>query len=241
MSYNERSYRSNPGIIPGLIVIGIGLLFLFNNLNIFEIHDLWRYWPVILIAGGLAKLVESPHGPSTAGGAVLMVVGGICLANNLGFFRWSWHDYWPLLLIGAGALMLWNRLYTPTWVPPAAPADAGAPPPEGTLNLHAVFGGVERKVATDDFRGGHITAMFGGVEVNLRKASMRGDYAVIDINAMFGGVELKVPANWMVVVEGTSIFGGVSDETAHPSPDSPGVKRLILRGGAVFGGVGVKN
>jgi len=31
------------------------------------------------------------------------------------------------------------------------------------------------------------------------------------------------------------------DKTAQPSPDTPGIKRLILRGAAIFGGVSVKN
>ena len=46
---------------------------------------------------------------------------------------------------------------------------------------------------------------------------------------------------WIVVVQGASIFGGFSDESVHPSPDMPGVKRLFLKGAAVFGGVAVKN
>jgi hypothetical protein len=42
------------------------------------------------------------------------------------------------------------------------------------------------------------------------------------------------------VVEGTGVFGGYSDETIHP-PMTPETKRLIVKGGAVFGGVVVKN
>jgi hypothetical protein len=45
----------------------------------------------------------------------------------------------------------------------------------------------------------------------------------------------------MVVVQASTVFGGFSDESAHPSPDMPGVKRLILTGTAIFGGVNVKN
>jgi predicted membrane protein len=237
MQYDERgALRVNHGIIPALIVIGVGVLFLLSNLDIFHIRELWRYWPVLLIAAGLAKLVDAESDGGRSSGAVLLVVGGLFLANNLGFVRLTWHDFWPLILIGAGLLMLWNRLNVPTLNLSSA---GGAP--EGMLNLHAIFGGVERKVTTDDFRGGQITAIFGGVEINLRRAAMRGDTAVLQIDALFGGVEVKVPATWMVVVEGTSVFGGFSDETAHPSIDSPGLKRLVLKGGAVFGGVSVKN
>ena len=145
-----------------------------------------------------------------------------------------------IVLIGAGLLMLWQRLYTPTPVPTTG---GGAPgvAHEGLINLYAIFGGVERKVTTDDFRGGHITAMFGGVDLNLRRAGMRAESAVVDISAIFGGVDIKVPPTWLVIVDGASIFGGFSDKSAQPAPDTPGIKRLFIKGAAVFGGVSVKN
>jgi predicted membrane protein len=83
--------------------------------------------------------------------------------------------------------------------------------------------------------------MFGGVEVDLRRAGMRGDSAVIDVSAMFGGVEFKIPQNWAVVPSVAAIFGGFSNKSVQPSADAPGVKRLYIKGSAVFGGVEVKN
>jgi len=232
-----RVKREIPGIIPALIVIGLGVVFLLNNLNIFYMHEIWRFWPVILIAAGLAKMVDSPYNNGRLVGGVLIGVGGLFLADTLGFLNLSWREFWPLVLIGAGLLMLWTRL---------APPPAGVPPipasgHEGALNDYAIFGGVERKVTTDDFRGGHVSAMFGGVEVDLRRAGMRGDSAVIDVSAMFGGVEFKIPQNWAVVASVAAIFGGFSNKTVQPSVDAPGVKRLYIKGSAVFGGVEVKN
>ena len=236
MQPHERvhGFRSNPGIIPALAVIAVGVLFLLNNLNVFFLHDIWRFWPVALLAVGLAKLVDSQSDGDRTGGIVLVIVGAIFLARNLGFLYLTWNDVWPLILIGAGVLMLWNRLYTPS-----RPVSGGSP--EGALNVHAVFGGVERKVTTDDFRGGHVSAMFGGIDLNLRKAGMRGESAIVDISVVFGGVEIKVPLNWIVVVEGSSFFGGFSDKSAQPAADMPGVKRLLVRGSVVFGGVDIKN
>jgi hypothetical protein len=235
--HNRRGSGSLPGIAPALIVIGIGVLFLLNNLNIFFLHDIWRFWPGILIAVGLVKMVDSPapHGRITGG--ILVGVGSLFLADNLGFLNLSWRDFWPLVLIGAGLLMLWSRL---------APSPAGTPTVpegahEGVLNETAIFGGVERKVTTEDFRGGNITAMFGGAEIDLRRASMRGDSAVVDVTSMFGGVEFRIPPNWIAVASVAAIFGGFSNKSVQPAADIPGVKRLFIKGAAVFGGVGVKN
>ena len=64
---------------------------------------------------------------------------------------------------------------------------------------------------------------------------------VLEINAIFGGAEVKIPQNWNADLRGVGIFGGFGDETLHPDLNVPGTKRLIVRGAAVFGGVGVKN
>jgi hypothetical protein len=235
--HDRRGSGSLPGIVPALIVIGIGVLFLLNNLNIFFLHDIWRFWPGILIAVGLVKMVDSPAPNSRITGGVLVGIGALFLADNLGFLNLSWTDFWPLLLIGAGLLMLWSRLAPPPAGAPNIPSGAH----EGALNETAIFGGVNRKVTTDDFRGGHVTALFGGVEIDLRRAGMRGDSAVIDVSSTFGGVELKIPASWIAVSQVVAIFGGVENKSAQPNTDMPGVKRLYIKGSAVFGGVEVKN
>jgi hypothetical protein len=221
-----------------VIVIGIGVLFLLNNLNIVFIHDIWRFWPGILIAVGLVKVVDSPAPHARVVGGVLIGVGGLFLANNLGLLFLSWNDLWPLVLIGAGLLMLWSRLSPAPFGAPTIPTGSAH---EGTLNETAIFGGVERKVTTEDFRGGQVTAMFGGAEIDLRRAGMRGDSAVVDVTSMFGGVEFKIPPNWLAVASVAAIFGGFSNKSAQPDANAPGVKRLYIKGAAIFGGVEVKN
>jgi hypothetical protein len=231
-----RGRGSIPGIVPALVVIGIGVLFLLNNLNIVFMHDIWRFWPAILIAAGLAKMVDSPFSGGRLTGGILVGIGGLFLADTLGFLNLSWGDFWPLVLIGAGLLMLWSRLAPPPAGTPNIPAGH-----EGALNEVAIFGGVERKVTTDDFRGGYVSAMFGGVVIDLRKAGMRGDSAVVDVNSIFGGVEFKIPPNWIAVPQVPAIFGGFGNKSVQPSADMPGVKRLFIKGAAIFGGVEVKN
>jgi hypothetical protein len=45
-------------LIPAIILIGIGVLFLLDNLNILSIDQVVRFWPVLLIALGLFLLVD---------------------------------------------------------------------------------------------------------------------------------------------------------------------------------------
>ena len=106
-----------------------------------------------------------------------------------------------------------------------------------TVDITAILGGYERRVATQDFRGGEITAVMGGCELDMRSASIRGE-AVINVFAFWGGVTIKCPPDWTVILLGTPILGGFEEKTIAP-PD--GSKRLVIRGYAIMGGVEIRN
>jgi predicted membrane protein len=103
---------------------------------------------------------------------------------------------------------------------------------------------VERRVTTQDFQGGSINAVFGGVEVDLTDANMQADEATLEINAIFAGVEIRVPETWQVAFRGTPIFGGIADKTLRRGSLRPTVvptRVLVLTGAVIFGGVEIKN
>jgi hypothetical protein len=153
-------------------------------------------------------------------------------------------EMWPLFLIGLGLLLLVQRTgeFHLKFPDPLSTGPATRVADAGALKIDAIFGGAKRVVTSQDFQGGEVMAMFGGVELDLRQAGMAADSAILEINAIFGGVELKIPRNWSAVVQGTGIFGGYADNSFQPDPaQGPGVKQLIVKGVAVFGGVDVKN
>jgi hypothetical protein len=105
----------------------------------------------------------------------------------------------------------------------------------------SVFGGGKRQINTQDFTGGHIDAVFSGYEIDLRGATMAADSATLKIGAVFAGIEIRIPETWSVVLQGDGVFGAFTDNTVQPDPRTPGLKRLFIKGAAVFGGVDVKN
>ncbi len=236
---NRVRHAGHAGLVPAVVLIAVGAIFFLNNLHIFYIRDVLRYWPVILIGLGMVKVVDSSDNNGRTGGAILVVVGAIFLAPILGIWDVSIGDLWPLILIGVGGLLLFQRVRMPNaaWGPRTG-ADA---PPAGTLNEAAVFSGGKRKIVTPNFLGGEVSCVFGGFDLDFRKAGIQGDSAVLVVNAIFGGCDIKVPESWDVVLEITAVFGGCDDKTLHPEPSLPGVKKLYLRGEAIFGGIDVKN
>jgi len=234
--YRDNEVGAAERLVPALVLIGIGLLFLLRNLHFVYFREVFAYWPVILIAFGVMKLVDSSYQCGRVLGGFMMAAGGLILARNLGFIDIPMRDLWPLFLIGAGLFMLLQR--TVQW--PGNWAKNNSAP--NFLNETAVFSGGKRTVTAPDFRGGELTAVFGGFELDFRRAGMAGESAVLEINAVFGGCEIRIPNNWAVEMKGTGVFGAFSDETIHPDPaQQPDIRRLVVQGGAVFGGVVVKN
>ena len=82
-------------------------------------------------------------------------------------------------------------------------------------------------------------AIMGGCEIDLRRAAIAADEAVIDVFAFWGGIELRVPETWHVVGRVTPLMGGYEDKTSQVQ--QAGGKRLVIRGLVVMGGVNVKN
>jgi predicted membrane protein len=231
------------GILIGAVIVLIGLMLLLDNLNIVRIYDAWRFWPVILIVFGLSKIVDSRSPTSYVWGGLMVLAGAIFLLDNLHlpFFNFDLGDLlWPLLVIGFGVSMLLkalDRRRVLEGIPggPAAVTDS-------SLGAWAVFSSVKRRIDSPDFKGGEVAAVFGEVKIDLRKAGIAGDRAVIDVNALFGGIDIRVPETWTVVMKGAGIFGAFEDKTVPPRTD-PGVKspQLILTGTAVFGAAKVDN
>jgi len=105
----------------------------------------------------------------------------------------------------------------------------------------AIFGGIKQRVTVKNFRGGRLTAVFGGFEVDLTRADIEGQTAVIDASALFGGGEIRVPPTWIIEIRGMALLGGYTDETHQEISDSATAKRLIVKGIAALGGVVIKN
>ncbi len=67
------------------IVIAIGVVFLLDNLGIVRVSDVWQYWPVILIAAGVFRIVASRSHTAMVMGAILACIGALFLLTTSTF------------------------------------------------------------------------------------------------------------------------------------------------------------
>lgn len=106
---NEHRRIDTGKLIAGLLLVTFGLLFLFDRLFWFDFRDVFRLWPLWLMAFGAAKVVfpgVGRHGrrASRLGGFWPLLIGLIFLMDTLDLMELR--DSWPLFIVGIGLLMV---------------------------------------------------------------------------------------------------------------------------------------
>jgi hypothetical protein len=207
-------------------------LFTLDNLGLLDSGDILRAWPLFLIGYGMMRLTGFGARHNLPAGIIFTGIGSWILLHNFGLIDLDPWDLWPVLLILIGVSMVTGSLAR-------ARATVNDPQAGATLSAFALMSGTERKVASQEFRGGDVTAIMGGHVIDLRPAKLPEGSAVIDLLVWWGGVDILVPHDWVVSSEALPIMGAVEDNTQAPTGPVSG--RLILKGMVVMGGVEVKN
>jgi predicted membrane protein len=80
----------------------------------------------------------------------------------------------------------------------------------------------------------------GGVEMDLRQASLDPGGAVLDVRVLMGGIDLRVPDTWQIKNQVTPLLGGADDMTrsTQGSTDAP---TLRVTGSVTLGGISIHN
>ncbi|AXA91425.1 hypothetical protein DPH57_09835 [Massilia sp. YMA4] len=230
-------------VVVGLAVIAIGLLFLCDNLGWLDLDMGMQFWPVVLIAAGVLKISQSRSRRGGIAGGALLLAGVLLLLRALGLVTIGWNVLGPMFLIGGGVLLLLRGatrrgIAAGTGAPAGVRLDKDADnATEDVINVTTVLASYRRRMTTQHFRGGEITAITAGCDLDLREASI-DSVAVLHVFALMGGINIKVPTDWTVELEGVPILGGFEDSTLRPRDAG---KRLVVRGYAIMGGLELRN
>jgi predicted membrane protein len=215
--------RVTPRLVIGLTIMLAGLALALDSLGLVDATAVLRFWPLALIAIGIAKWLS----PGRSSGAIVWVVAGMgFLLVTMG--RMSFAGVWALVIFFVGANIAWRALR-----PPSVAADVTT-----GVDLVQFMGGTKTNVTTE-FKGGQAMAVMGGVEIDFRHAILsEGNEAVLDNFAFWGGIVIRVPEEWEVISRGSAFLGGFVNSTRS----APGAtRRLVVTGTAIMGGVEVKN
>lgn len=229
-------HRSHQGrIFWGLVLIILGTLFLLDRIGEFDFGDMIStYWPVIFIILGLSMFVGSGFrqlGP----GLFFIVFGVFFLLAELDILEYNaWQYIWPALIILAGLWLLLRPVFR------YRPTDKFPEIKENDIDASAILSGMKRRIESQSFKGGHVTAIMGGMELDFTGAGLDAGKATLDATALFGGVDIRVPRDWKVVMDVVPILGGAEDKHRNV-PNAEAKATLYVKGTAIFGGITVKD
>jgi predicted membrane protein len=216
----------------GLGLIAAGVLFTLDNVGVVDAHPYLRWWPALLILVGLSRLMNVRTSIQVLSALLWIVIGLWLLLRNLHLIHLDFWDFWPMALVALGFSILSRSVSTGR---PSQPRTDSTQ----TVVALAFLSGLDRKLDTQDFRGGQVTAIMGGGEIDLRQASITRGEVVVDVFAFWGGIDLIVPGDWTVDNHVIALLGGVEDSRKQMAGDPN--KRLVVKGMAIMGGIEIRN
>lgn len=243
--FNMGPKRKSAGpILFGLIFIVLGIGLLLDTARVIDL-DVWgilhTWWPSILALWAVAR-VATGNG-SFLGNMILFSVGVLLQLSSLDIIDGFWSAFWPIVFILSGLSLLRGamRRVRPTSSTPTNEGGEGLPYESDYLEASALMGGSNTRVVSKQFKGGSISSIMGGLEIDLRSAEIEGNLAVLEATCVMGGIEIRVPPHWNISVKGTPILGGIDDETRKYRDENVIGPTLIIDATVVLGGIEIKS
>lgn len=99
--------RVNLGrVVVGAAFLVWGLLLTLDRTGVVYVRHAGALWPLVLVALGVGKIAGCDSRRGLRSGMWLLVIGLWFALNEFTVF--GYHDTWPLLVVAAGAMMVWD-------------------------------------------------------------------------------------------------------------------------------------
>ena len=101
--YGERDRRH--GIFWGLVLLGLGVVFLLSEQGILPrqyLRTWWMWWPLILTASGHMRMIRPRDAGDIGGGLSSVLLSVWFIANFQHWWGFTWVNSWPIAVMIAG-------------------------------------------------------------------------------------------------------------------------------------------
>ena len=222
-------------IIWGLAIIALGVIFGGNALGLFNFDVFFDgWWTLFIIVPSVISFFTEKEKLMSLG----FIAAGIILllaAQNVFTYDVAWKAILAVFLIIAGLTLIIKTTFHSKNDQEVAAKIKEAEKEDKPLDSQiAIFSGTDRVYNDEVFQGAFLTAVFGGVSLNLKKAKFEKD-TIIKAFTLFGGVDIVVPSDVKVKLKSGFIFGGFSDDRKNATDKGKHTIYIDAAGG--FGGI----
>lgn len=221
-------------VLWGFVLIGLGVIFGLNALDIAYINIFFDgWWTLFIIVPCFIGLFEDKDKT----GNIIGLVVGICLflsCIDVLDFEIVWKLSIPTILVLIGLSIIFRDSFNKKVKNEVKKLQANN---DNKNEYTATFGGQDIDFSNEVFNGCNLSSVFGGITCDLRDATIEND-SVINVSSIFSGITIYVPKDVNVKVTSTPIFGGVSDDRKKKTSDSK--ITIYISATCLFGGVEIK-
>lgn len=241
MCYNndekEKNMKQIRSVVWGIAIIALGIIFGGNALGLFSIDIFFDgWWTLFIIVPSVIGLFTEKEKISSlmflAAGVILLLA-----AQNVFSYEVAWKVILAVALVVIGIGIITKSIFRENNDKEVEKKvhDLG----DGKMmdSQVAVFSGSDRTYNDEVFSGSNLVAVFGGVDLDLRRAKFTKD-VVIKAFCLFGGIDITVPADVQVKIKSGFVFGGASDERKGGDTNK-GKYTIYIDAAGGFGGISV--
>jgi hypothetical protein len=102
---SEASYHLRRQVLWGLMLVGLGVVFLLDQMDIVAIRELWHYAPLLLVVIGINQTIGYPNAREFSSGLWTVFIGLWLFAVFEGLWGLTFGNSWPLFIIITGVTM----------------------------------------------------------------------------------------------------------------------------------------
>jgi predicted membrane protein len=237
--------HNKPGIdrrvILGLIAMLLGVLIMASNFGVlpYRVRSIIFSWEMLLIVIGTIQILSHREKPI---GFILVAIGVFFILPEIFRFSHDFHKtFWPVMLIVAGLIIIFNSGNYKNKFRKRKSFEKSEYTGSVYVDELNIFGGSKRRIVNRNFKGGRITNIFGGTEIDLSESDLNEGKNILEVICIFGGMSLIVPSDWNVYVNVVSIFGEFKDKRILIKKSDTVKGDLTIKGMAIFGGGDIKS
>lgn len=222
-------------ILWGVVLVVVGVILALNAFDITNINIFFDGWWTLFIIVPCFITLFNPAQDKT-GNIIGIIIGVLLLlyCQDVINFDIVWKLIIPIILVIIGLSFIFKNSIGNNISRKIKELNEKN---NKELNEYAsTFSGQKLDFSKEEFNGAELSAVFGGLDLDLTKAIIKND-VVITSSAIFGGIDIKVPRDVNVKVNSTSIFGGV-DSKVQNSDDNK--ITIYINATCLFGGVEIK-